>query len=218
MCMEQMNALQDCLEQAREIAKRLISEASASNDFATVTRVGAIAERVDQIIAEAAFGGGPSEVSGNHSSNGGIAVDVLGAASTLKAVHNAASGTTKPARSKNYLPTFLLEGTDLVKVGQSRSSPDLYEHRAPRSLVESVVKAVKTAGGAGKRFGADVVLKQVGSGQATGNIPAYQVYVALAWLKWSGLIIQHGRQGYTVALPRKFGELVWSAWDQLRTR
>jgi hypothetical protein len=113
---------------------------------------------------------------------------------------------------------FVREGTDLVKVGRSRSSPELYEHRAPRALVDRVVKAVMATGTTGKRFSADAVLKQIDGVRGVATVPTYQVYVVLAWLKWSGLVIQHGRQGYTVASPRQFSDLVWSAWEQLGTR
>jgi hypothetical protein len=206
------------LELVRETAKRLIGEASEAHDFTTVTRVAAIAEKVDQIISEVMSGVTAPAAADVSRPSGLQATGATVPTEVPKRHGNSGFSGAKNARNKAEYPTFLREGTDLVKVGRSRSSPDLYEHRAPRDLVDHVVKAVFSVGSTGKRFSADAVLKQVSSGQGAGTVPSYQVYVALAWLKWSGLIIQHGRQGYTVASPQRFGDVVRSAWEQLGTR
>jgi hypothetical protein len=203
------------LGQARDVAKRAIQEAAKANDFQTVARLAAIADTVDQLMAEAS-----TATAAPANKNQSAGSDDLQDTHDTAAIRakNERFGEKKRPRDRRDYPVFFRQDNDLVKLGRSRSSPEEYEHRAPRSVVERVVKAVISAGGNKKRFGADVVFKQMGSESGDIDVPAYQVYVALAWLKWSGLIVQHGRQGYTVALPQKFTELAWSSWDQLGSR
>jgi hypothetical protein len=52
-------------------------------------------------------------------------------------------------------------------------------------------------------------------GAADGDSPTYQFYVCLAWLRSVGLVVQHGRQGYTVPDPAKLKSAAGAAWTAL---
>jgi hypothetical protein len=49
------------------------------------------------------------------------------------------------------------------------------------------------------------------------DIPAYQTYVCIAFLKVTGLIEQHGRRGYSIARLDDFAGAVESTWRALPT-
>jgi hypothetical protein len=54
---------------------------------------------------------------------------------------------------------------------------------------------------------------------ATGSAyPDYPFYVCLAWLKSSGLVIQHGRQGYSLPRGIELDKSVEALWTNLLTR
>jgi len=53
-------------------------------------------------------------------------------------------------------------------------------------------------------------------GAVDGDAPGYQFYVCLAWLRSVGLVVQHGRQGYTVPEPSKLKASVGAAWSALK--
>jgi len=126
--------------------------------------------------------------------------------------HHTASGSKAPFRSRNKLgqyPRFVREGDNLVKIGWSKSQRAEYEHKSPKRLLAVLCESLTSANG--KRIMMDKVLplKDPATGAA---FPDYQSYVCLAWLKSSGLVTQHGRQGYS--LPKgieleKSGEALW---------
>ena len=47
------------------------------------------------------------------------------------------------------------------------------------------------------------------------EIPSYQAYLCLAWLRKVGLVTKQGRQGYTVQRPRDLQRLVDESWQRL---
>lgn len=122
----------------------------------------------------------------------------------------------RPRKEREY-PRFCLEADALTKVGWSRKSAAEYEHKAPKSTVATVWNELGKCGKSGRQFRMDVLLPL--TEPATGAaIPAYQAYVAVAWLKASGLVRQHGRKGYTITrrlLDRAEFEREWAT---LQTR
>jgi hypothetical protein len=55
--------------------------------------------------------------------------------------------------------------------------------------------------------------------QVTGSaFPDYQSYVCLAWLKSAGLVIQHGRQGYSLPKGIQLEKSVETLWANLPAR
>ena len=50
-------------------------------------------------------------------------------------------------------------------------------------------------------------------------IPGCQVYLCVAWFRRTGLVVQHGRRGYTLPIaPAKFPAKVKSTWQELTER
>jgi hypothetical protein len=114
-------------------------------------------------------------------------------------------------------PQFLREKNNLVKVGWSSQDREGYEHRVSKALVDVICRAVAETGKTGRRFKMDeVVSATTKSGNA---VPlSYQIYAVVAWLKWAGMVVQHGRQGYTLVRPRSFSAALETAWLSLPQR
>jgi hypothetical protein len=112
-------------------------------------------------------------------------------------------------------PRFMRRGDELVKIAWSKSDQAEYQHRAPRRAVEAVVARLNALGVSGSAFGSEDLspLKDVKSG---GIFPTYQIFVALAWLRKLGLVIQEGRKsGYTIRRDVSLDEEVAKVWGEL---
>lgn len=131
---------------------------------------------------------------------------------------------SRTARSKRRLssrpreyPKFLREGDNLVKIGWSKRDRAPYEHKAPRRVVDLLVEALLRVGKGGRRFTSDVVFPLRDEKEGV-EVPSYQSYLALAWLRAEELVVQHGRQGYSLPplddLPRATEE----RWKELAER
>lgn len=115
--------------------------------------------------------------------------------------------------SKAGYPRFLRTDDTLIKVGWSKKSRSEYEHRAPRHVVGAVMNAVARAGEKGAIFTVDALLPVRDQRDDT-DVPSYQVYMAIAWLRTEGVLRQHGRDGYSLLVaenPEKTVEERWSA-------
>lgn len=119
---------------------------------------------------------------------------------------------------KTDYPRFLREKQDLVKLGWSPREKGPYEHRVPKTRVDAVVAAVASRGKSGHRFAMEEIPEALAGTKGAEAIPSYQVYAVVSWLKWAGMVIQHGRQGYTVVRPQTFASSIESAWQSLPQR
>ncbi|MBU4199865.1 MAG: hypothetical protein KKG09_07960 [Verrucomicrobia bacterium] len=116
--------------------------------------------------------------------------------------------------AKGGYPGFRRDGDNLVKIGWSKTSKTEYEHRAPKRIVEALLKAVVTAGQKGPMFTVEALLPLADASDGT-EIPAYQVYLALAWLRTEGLVHQHGREGYSLLVTSNLEKTVEDRWNAL---
>lgn len=119
------------------------------------------------------------------------------------------------SRDSEY-PKFLRRNDELVKIGWSKSDKTTYEHKAPRSVVALLVQALTKVGQGGRLFTMDDILplKQPGGGE----IPSYQAYLTLAWIRAESLITQHGRQGYSLMDGLDLESETERRWSGLPTR
>lgn len=123
-----------------------------------------------------------------------------------------------PIRGRNKLgqyPRFVRDGDSLVKIGWSKSERAEYEHKSPKRLL--AVLCGSLTGANGKRIAMDKVLPLKDPINES-TFPDYQSYVCLAWLKSAGLVIQHGRQGYSLPKGTDLEKSVETHWTNLPTR
>lgn len=114
-------------------------------------------------------------------------------------------------------PKFLRDGETLIKIGWSKNSRTEYEHRAPRRVVDSFLKAVLGITEPGKVFTVESLLPLPDPTDATA-IPGYQVYLVLAWFRTEGFLQQHGRDGYSLFPTINLEKTIDERWAALPFR
>jgi hypothetical protein len=120
-----------------------------------------------------------------------------------------------PSKSSGY-PRFVREADNLVKIGWSKREGSEYEHKAPKEVVHAVVSSVARLGGSGRRFTMDEILP-IEDLSGT-EIPDYQSYLVLAWLRIAELVDGHGRRGYTISKDFELIDKVDDCWNRLANR
>ncbi len=126
---------------------------------------------------------------------------------------SASSGTRRPttAQRASY-PRFRRDGDRLVKVGWSRKRRQEYEHRTPIHVVWTFATAVRKRDQSGP-FTMDDLLPLVGDDGK--DLPSYQAYLALAWMRNAGVITKNGRDGYRADTDRLDKATVSALWDSV---
>lgn len=126
----------------------------------------------------------------------------------------ATASTVAHHRAGNEHVRFFRRGDQLIRVARSKRKKKEYQHKAPRSTIDALVAAIAETGKDGRVFTTDQVLPIRDPGDGS-EIPNYQSYVCIAWLKHTGLIDQHGRQGYSIPRLAEFKDAVESIWRTL---
>jgi hypothetical protein len=114
-------------------------------------------------------------------------------------------------RQKGAYPKFLRDGDRLVKVGWSKKEQAEYQHRAPRKAIDALVVAL--AGVGADEFAMDSILPIVDDHGA--EVPSYQAYLGLAWLRSWGAVRRESRGGYVVHPQRLMDSELASRWQAL---
>ncbi|HZL37987.1 MAG TPA: hypothetical protein VFC78_21910 [Tepidisphaeraceae bacterium] len=193
----------EVLLSAERLLASLAHEASESRDYDGATALLEAARRVKLL-----------------GSNGTM---VVGALNEVPPTEIAASSLpfhrpTPPKRSrKGDYPKFVRDGDSLVKVGWSKTEKAEYEHRSPKRVSLVLATALAEAGAKGRRFTMDNVLPLNDPTDST-PLPDYQCYLCLAWLRREEIVIQHGRQGYSVPKNGDLPTAVERAWARLPVR
>lgn len=114
-------------------------------------------------------------------------------------------------------PTFYRGDNELIKIGSSKTGDGTYEHRAPYEVVERLVSQLGGARSSEELVRMDDVM--AGLGKVSGReVPSYQAYLCLAWMRSEGLVEQHGRRGYTVPDPTGLQDAVEQTFKALQRR
>ena len=119
---------------------------------------------------------------------------------------------SKAARGE--YPKFLRDGEELLKIGWSKREKKAYRHKAPKRVVLLVSQALQQAGQHGDRFVMEQILP-IRDPENDTDVPSYQAYLSLAWLRKEKLIVQHGRQGYSLRPKAKLTDAVEEGWKLL---
>ncbi len=125
-------------------------------------------------------------------------------------------GSRRVKRSPEY-PRFLREGDSLVKIGWSKKDRATYEHKAPQRILKLVLDRLLHAGRSGRRFTTEDIIPLRDPDSGT-DVPTYQVYLAIAWLRTMGLMVQHGRQGYSLPPRCDVPAVTEERWKSLTAR
>lgn len=122
----------------------------------------------------------------------------------------------KSRPAKHGYPRFERDGDRLVKLGWSKKNRKEYEHRVPREALISFVRHLSDAVPNGQIFEVESLLPvQDVTGQ---EIPAYQIYVALAWLRTAGAVKKIGKDGYVIRDTSLTDGGLGKLWDSVPVR
>jgi hypothetical protein len=183
----------------------LVSEAASAGDYESVMTLTSWARSLATLVA-------------SHGSNDQAVVETHEVESSHSVARRGPRGmkvvTRRQRLAKRDYPKFLRRGRDLVKVGWSRRAKAEYEHKVAESVVMLVARAIAKAGLNGELAPTEKFLAAVAAEDGV-EVPEYQVYVVLAWLRCLGLVVQRGRQGYTVSQPNDLPNQVSLSWERL---
>lgn len=118
-------------------------------------------------------------------------------------------------RPKAGYPKFMKDENRLVKVGWSKKNKAEYEHRVPREAVQGFLRHLDLTVEAAKLFEVESLFPVLDISGV--EIPGYQVYVVVAWLREAGVIEKKGRDGYLIRDKTILGETN-ELWNGLRSR
>ena len=193
-----------------EAKRRLVSlanEASGGRDYDGATALLEAARRVKMV--------------GNNGTSSAPIAAPANPALWLPNTSPTSGPTVTPAASrrprKGEYPKFLCDGDSLVKIGWSKAEKAEYEHKSPKKVVVAVAHALTAAGSKGRRFSMDRVLPLTDP-EDSSELPTYQCYLTLAWMRHEGLVVQHGRQGYSLPKNGDLPTAIERIWAQLPTR
>lgn len=201
MDMENIAKIHAVLAAAESELVDLANVASGSRDYDSAATVIALAQAIKRLQEEYGLIASVQPSKPNNSVSRPAASPM--ANNTASAVHNSKSRRTKTASSRisqrlDAYPRFHVINDNLIKVGWSKKQKAEYEHKCPKSVLESLVSALVSISRKGSRFSTEDIIPLTDLSDNT-EAPTYQVYVALAWLRAIGLIEQHGRQGYSLS-------------------
>lgn len=113
-------------------------------------------------------------------------------------------------------PMFVRAVDRLIKIGWSKKDKAVYEHRASAQAVTAVF--LKLAAAARKRGyikPEDLLPVALEDGS---DVPSYQVYLVLAWLRSLEVLVRHGNDGYKI-LRKPLNEAEFKKlWEMTTTR
>jgi hypothetical protein len=129
--------------------------------------------------------------------------------------------TQRPTRGRRRIkalqreyPKFRREDDKLVKIGWSKSERSEYRHRVPRYVAESVLAAISKIDLGKGPFTVEEILP-IPDPHGGAEVPQHQIYIAIAWLKAEGVLMQHGRDGYSLLVKGAPEKLLDERWAQL---
>jgi hypothetical protein len=122
----------------------------------------------------------------------------------------------KPRPVKPEFPRFEVDGEKLVKIGWSKRDKRVYEHRAPREVVFLTFRVLASKVRPNSLFTMEQVLPV--TDEAGSEIPSYQAYLAIAWLRSVGVVQRRGKDGYTLANGSLESSKVEQLWKSVPSR
>lgn len=172
----------DTIQRAKQILaesemslRRLIEEALRAQQYSIVAELAVLAEGVAKLLTGHNLAPRPQS-------------------NSVSAIETRKLAKTATLRKRQF-PYFEKEADRLIKVGWSKKNKAEYEHRATKETVVTVVRHLLACVADGKTFQADDVLP-VPDIPNNGEIPSYQFYLTLAWLRSMDVLAKQSSDGY----------------------
>jgi hypothetical protein len=212
-------ALRECESRLRG----LLAEAAAAGDYEAALQLTEWARAVAALeIARSSpnAAGQDSSFTAHHQGDGADRTSASATTPRKKSTRRRSKKGVLHAQRKRKAvatyPKFARLQNELVKIGWSKKGKKEYQHKAPRQVIDLLLDRVIEVGASGSLFTTEDVFPLHGNDDS--EVPSYQAYLALAWLKRLGLLVQHGRQGYALARTTSMKPLIETEWADLCTR
>lgn len=114
---------------------------------------------------------------------------------------SAISGVSKKkskVKSKKGYPRFEFRNDMIVKIGWSKKAKKEYEHNAPASAAIDLASHIKANTQAGRIWTVED-LGEVVLSSGESELPSYQLYLLIAWMRAVGILSKQGRSGYAAS-------------------
>jgi hypothetical protein len=194
-------AAQAVLSAAEAEIQKLIIASAAAGEYQDVTELAAAADTLAKLLRSPPL----ERVVGEETR-------------TLESTYTTSTRQALPYRraSSRLYPRFERDDDKLVKVAWSKRHRAEYEHRAPRGVADTLLEAIRRRKGEGVKFDAiDVLPLEDARGK---EVPSYQAYLALAWLRQEGVVAKHGRSQYSLKPASATSQRMIELWDALPQR
>jgi hypothetical protein len=198
------------LHEAEEALRKLIEAALAEQRYKEVGEVAELADSVARLMRGVGIEGA-RKTPGAEPTAHSLMAEVPSAPPAIR--------TPKPQRKASagsQSPTGGRDGNRLVKVGWSKKNKKEYEHRVPRDVVSTFVRHLADHAKDGQVFAVEDLMPVVDP--AGEEVPAYQIYVTLAWLRDSGVLEKKGRDGYVLTQSSVVNGNIDDLWESIPTR
>jgi hypothetical protein len=202
-CMPLSAAVVRVLGKAQAELRSLLEQALAESRYTDVAEIAQVADSLGQLGAD--------------SSQASPVVERTVSTSQAPPSRTVPARHFRPVRPSRTFPRFEREGDKLVKIAWSKKDRAEYEHKAPRQVVDLLIEAIRSRKGEGAKFEAADVLPLMDS-KTRREIPSYQSYLALAWLRHEGVISKYGRDGYALKPTTARQEHLAELWEALPSR
>jgi len=201
--------------------QRILSEVATSGDYEAVQQIAGWAKQIASLAASAESGSpsrcdsGPDGLSPPSPLRQSLprSEPVSPESSTKSNKKRRRKGRRSEAKRRGAYPRFVRHKDELIKIGWSRRQRREYRHRAPKRVVDALATRLSNCGAASKLFTTEDIFPLPGDGGQ--EVPSYQAYLCLAWLRKEGLVLMRGRQGYTVPRPEQIDRSVAECWQRL---
>lgn len=200
--MDTKTKLQKILDRTEAELQDLISSAAHEKDYDLAGDIAAIAKSLRSYQ--------PTTINASASSEN------LRAEPKAKLLTTENRKSSRSAIQEDSYPKFSVHGQDLIKTGWSKKAKKEYIQKAPRGVLSALVESLCRRK-EDEIFTIEAILPEITDANSD-TFPSYQVYLAVGFLRANALVLQHGRQGYSLADARTLSRQVDSCWNSLKTK
>ena len=178
-----------------------LAKAVRDGDLNSVEAVRPVIEELRQVKKRLTGGHSELAVSANN-----------GSTSQSSSKSNGKARLRRIKSSGSKYPRFEIRNETLYRIAWSRKQKSEYEHKVPKGSVIEIAQAMDSLTEADQRpVAVDKIVGKVGRSTSV-QIPQYQIYLVVGWLRQLGAIEQIGRDGYRI--PSGMSRTVLKNWDR----
>ena len=198
----------EVLATAESGLQALIAEAAQQGDYSSIKALTGWASTISEMI------GGSARATPSKSARTAVPASLATARNNGSARNTAAKSKKKRKAKSSAYPRFARSGQYLIKIAWSKSQKSEYRHKAPHAVLAQLAATLDQHMTDGAVVSMDGVLPL--SADDGSEIPDYQSYLCLAWLRSIGAVDQQGREGYVLGDGQgSLVEQAKTAWPEL---